>query len=164
MTVFFLPFVQAQKIYEWRNTNRSGIYEETNLLKNWSEEGPELIRIYLDIGNGYGSPVFTDNRMYIIGEIDSIGYLFAYDLMGELLWKNDYGKEWTKSFSGSRSTPTIVDNLIYVCSGLGNITCFDSKKGKKIWSVDMLKDLHGSFTMHGHSESLLIDDDKVFLT
>ncbi len=102
--------------------------------------------------------------MYIIGEIDSIDYLFAYDLMGELLWKNDYGKEWTKSFSGSRSTPTIVDNLIYVCSGLGNITCFDSKKGEKIWSVDMLKDLHGSFTMHGHSESLLIDDDKVFLT
>ena len=23
MTVFFLPFVQAQKIYEWRNTNRN---------------------------------------------------------------------------------------------------------------------------------------------
>ncbi len=164
LTLFFISFVQAQKVYEWRNINRSGIYQETNLLKSWPEEGPELIRTYLGLGNGYGSPIFTDDCMYILGEIDSIGYLFAYDIMGELLWKENYGKEWTKSFSGSRSTPTIVDNLIYVCSGLGNITCIDSNRGEKIWSVDMLKDLHGSFTMHGHSESLLIDDDKVFLT
>ncbi|OQX98441.1 MAG: hypothetical protein B6I20_11040 [Bacteroidetes bacterium 4572_117] len=163
-TVLLTQYVNAQKIYEWRGENRSGIYNEKNLLKSWPEQGPELIREYTGIGNGYGSPIFTDDRMYIQGELDSIGYLFAYDLKGELLWKKDYGKEWVESYRGSRSTPTIVDNLIYVCSGLGNITCFDSKNGKKIWFVDMLKDLNGSFTMFGHSESLLIDGDKVFLT
>lgn len=102
--------------------------------------------------------------MYILGEIDSIGYLFSFDLDGKLLWKADYGMEWVKTFPGSRSAPTVVDNLIYVCSGLGNLTCFDAENGTKKWSVDLLKDLKGSFTMHGHSESPLVDGDKVFLT
>jgi len=164
ITAFLSQFVFSQKIYEWRNYNRAGIYKESNLLKSWPENGPKQVWEYEGIGNGYGSPVFTEKRMYVLGEIDGTGYMFTFDLDGKLLWKVDYGKEWIKTFPGSRSTPTVVDNLIYVCSGLGNVTCFDAEKGEKKWSIDMLKDLKGSFTMHGHSESLVIDDDKLFLT
>ncbi len=164
MSMFIAQFINAQKIYEWRSVDRSGIYAEQNLLKSWPEEGPKLVKEYPGLGNGYGSPIFTENRMYILGEIDGIGYIFAYNLKGEQLWKKNYGKEWIKTFRGSRSTPTIVDSLIYVCSGLGNITCFESATGDKKWSIDMVKDLNGSFTMNGHSESLIIQDDKVFLT
>ncbi|MDF1549452.1 MAG: hypothetical protein P1P88_16625 [Bacteroidales bacterium] len=47
ITLFVLLFlfgtkVFPQKIYEWRNIDRSGIYNETNLLKAWPEEGPQL--------------------------------------------------------------------------------------------------------------------------
>jgi outer membrane protein assembly factor BamB len=161
---FLSMSISAQKIYQWRNEDRNGIYHEKNLLKVWPTNGPELVWEYQGIGNGYGSPVFTNDRMYVLGEIDTTGFLFAFDLKGKLLWKSSYGQEWVKTFHGSRSAPTIVDSLIYVCSGLGNITCFSSAKGEKRWFIDMLKDLHGSTTMHGHSESLAVDDDKVFLT
>jgi len=133
-------------------------------MKIWPETGPDMVWEFIGIGNGYGSPVFKDDRMFILGEIDSTGYLFSFDLSGNLRWKVKYGNEWIKSFRGSRSTPTIVDSLIYVCSGLGNVTCFGAEKGEKKWSVDMIKDLNGTFALHGHSESLLIDADKVFLT
>jgi outer membrane protein assembly factor BamB len=74
---------------------------------------------------------FLKIKCFVLGEIDNIGYLFAFDLEGKLLWKVDYGNEWVKTFPGSRSTPTLADNLIYVCSGLGNITCFEASNGEK---------------------------------
>lgn len=156
--------IQGQKIYEWRGKNRSGMYNETGLLKEWPEEGPELVWDYEGVGNGYGSPIFTPDGMYILGEIDSLAYLFAFDSTGTLLWKKDFGKEWVLNYDGSRSTPTIVDDLIYVTSGLGNVYCFNRNTSEKIWSVDMINDLNGTFPLFGYSESVIIEDDKVFCT
>ena len=156
--------IQAQVVAQFRGLNRDGVYSEKNLMTSWPEEGPALLWSNTEVGNGYGPPAITSDRVYITGEVDSVGYLFAYDLKGKLLWKSDYGKEWVVSYQGSRSTPTVVGNLIYVCSGLGNLTCFNEKDGSRKWSVDMLKDLKGRFTMFGHAESPLIDGDQVFLT
>jgi len=155
---------KAQIIAQWRGTDRNGVYIEKNLLKSWPVNGPQLIWVNEKIGNGFGSPAVTPDRIYITGEKDSIAYLNALDLKGNILWKSDFGKDWVRSFPGSRSTPTVIGDLIYVCSGLGNLACFDAKTGSKKWFVDKQKDLHGNPTLHGHSESLLIDGDKVFLT
>ena len=99
-----------------------------------------------------------------MGEIDSVGYLFAFDNWGNLLWKTDYGKEWMVNYTGSRSAPTIVDDKIYLVSGLGNVYCFNRNSGEKIWSVDMINDLHGTFPLFGYSESVIIEDEKLFCT
>ena len=90
------PIIKEPKVYEWRGENRSGIYHETGLLKSWPEAGPNLVWEYEGVGNGYGSPVFTNDNMYIQGEADSMAYLFAFDKNGALLWKKDFGKEWVK--------------------------------------------------------------------
>jgi len=153
----------AQTVLEWRGTDRKGVYAEKNLVKSWTKDGPKQLWLNENVGNGYGSPSITADRIYINGEIDTLGYLIAMDLKGTILWKTDYGKEWVKTFPGSRSQPTIVGDLIYVCSGLGNIACIDTK-GTKKWAVNMLGDLHGQELMHGHSESPLVDADNVFLT
>ena len=91
------PAVQTENVYEWRGLERKGIYYDKDLLKVWPEAGPELVWEYKGIGNGYGSPVFTPNKMYILGELDSLAYLFAFDKSGELLWKRDFGEEWVKN-------------------------------------------------------------------
>ncbi len=158
---------QEAKVYEWRGENRSGVYEVENMLSSWPEGGPEVVWEYEGIGNGYGSPVFTENEMYIMGELDemdSLAYLFAFEIDGELLWKKDFGKEWVKNWNGSRCAPTIVDDLIYVTSGIGNIYCFDRKSGEKQWSVNMVNDFGGVFPLFGYSEALVVEDDKVFCT
>jgi len=170
--VFFLACImiivsaslQAQVVAQFRGPNRDGVYPEKNLLTSWPAEGPALLWSNIEVGNGYGPPAITNDRVYITGEVDSIAYLFAFDLAGKLLWKSDFGKEWVVSYPGSRSTPTVVGDLIYVCSGLGNLYCLNAKSGIKVWSVDMLKDLGGKFTLFGHAESPLIDGDQVFLT
>ena len=162
---FLIPLKgQSQKMYEFRGKDRNGVYFDQNLLKQWPESGPEMVWEYVGVGLGYGSPVFTDDKMYIMGEKDSLAWLFAFDLTGKLLWKKDFGREWVKNYNGSRCAPTIAGDLIYVTSGMGNIYCFNRQTGEKKWSVDMVNDLHGQFPLFGYSEAVAIDGDKLFCT
>ncbi len=152
-----------QTTAQWRGDARDGIYHETNLLKAWPAAGPVLLWKTLEIGNGYASPTFTTDRMFVAGEVDSTEYLFAFDLHGKLLWKADCGKEWVVSYQGARCAPTVAGDLVYVCSGLGNLSCMDVKTGERKWFADMCHDLHGRFTRYGQAESPVVEGDKVFL-
>jgi outer membrane protein assembly factor BamB len=156
--------LQAQVIAQFRGPDRDGVFPAKDLKASWPAEGPVLLWSNTEVGNGYGPPAVTSDRVYITGGVDSIAYLFAFDLKGKLVWKSECGKEWVESYPGSRSTPTVIGNLIYVCSGLGNLFCIDATNGAREWSVDMIKDLHGRFTLFGHAESPLVAGDQVFLT
>ncbi|MCX6241928.1 MAG: PQQ-binding-like beta-propeller repeat protein [Bacteroidetes bacterium] len=157
------PFmVSAQEVLQWRGADRNGTYPGTNLLTSWPEAGPDLLWEFDGLGNGYGSPVITSKNIFINGEIDTVNYLFALDLSGKFLWKARIGKEWMQNYPGDRSTPTIAGDLIYVTAGWGTVACIEMKTGKTIWSVDMIKDLHGRINRFGLSESVLADGDKVF--
>ena len=171
ITTIFLLFclisLNAQDVAQWRGLNRDGIYNETQLMKSWPDKGPELLWFTEEIGNGYGAPTIANNKVYVNGEMDSISHLFAFDLKGKLLWKTPNGDEFTgKGFSGnfpgSRSAPTVIGDLVYICSGNGRIACLDSDKGKEKWALDMFKDFNGKPVKFGISESLLIDGDNLF--
>jgi outer membrane protein assembly factor BamB len=155
---------EKSKIYQWRGKDRAGIYQETNLLKSWPAEGPKEIWTVENIGDGFVSPVFTDDRFFITGEIDSISILFCFNLKGEKQWQTTLGKEWMKSYPGSRCAPTIVDDLVYVGTGIGNLYCIRESNGKLVWSKDLIKDFNGVLPIHGYSEAPLIDGDKIFWT
>ena len=55
----------------------------------------------------------TNFENLITSELNSI------DLKGNVKWKKDFGGEWKMSFPGTRSTPTLIDKLLYVASGTG---------------------------------------------
>ena len=152
-------------IYEFRGQGRTGIYQESNLLKAWPAEGPKEIMVVENIGNGYVSPVFTNDNFFITGEIDSMCILFCFNFNGEKQWQTTLGKEWmTGGYPGSRCTPTVLDNLIYVGTGMGNLHCVNRKDGKILWSKDLEDDFGGVAPLHGYSEAALIDGDKIFWT
>ncbi|MGD0340276.1 MAG: PQQ-binding-like beta-propeller repeat protein [Bacteroidales bacterium] len=167
--VFVLVLILAscsgkENIYEWRGNGRTGIYREANLLKKWPVDGPKKIWTVDNIGNGFTSPIITRNSFIIAGEADSMSILYCFNLKGKKLWQTTLGKEWTKSFPGSRCTPTVVGDLIYAGTGLGNLYCVSRKNGKIIWLKDLIKDFNGVLPLHGYSEAPLIDGDKVFWT
>lgn len=160
--LLFACNTKQKKVSEWRGENRSGIYNETNLLKEWPADGPELLWDIDSIGNGYGSPVISDNIIYLNGEIDSLAYLFALDLQGNILWQTEFGTDWMVNFIGSRSAPTVIDDLIYVSSGMGDIACIQAESGDVKWKINMLEKYEGKNTRFGYSQSLLVDGDLVF--
>jgi outer membrane protein assembly factor BamB len=157
----------SQEIGQWRGINRDGQYLENGLLNQWPESGPELLWVTEGIGLGYAAPSVLKDRLYLNGEIDSISHLFAFDLKGTLLWKTPNGKEFfgkafSGQFPGARSTPTVIGNLVYACSGRGRIICCDASTGVTQWTVDMVKDLGGYETEFGFAESLITDARNVY--
>jgi outer membrane protein assembly factor BamB len=155
---------EKNNIYEWRGKGRTGVYNETNLLKVWPDEGPGELWTVDNIGEGFVSPVFAGESFFITGEIDSLSILFCFNLKGEKQWQTTLGKEWMKSYPGSRCAPTIVDDMIYVGTGIGNLYCIKKDNGKIVWSKELSKDFNGELPMHGYSEAPVIDDDKIFWT
>jgi len=165
LLILLLPVgIKNINIYEWRGRDRSGIYQESGLLKSWPADGPKEVWSVSDIGNGFVSPVFTEKNFYITGEIDSMSILFCFNLEGKKQWQMTLGKEWIKTSRGSRCTPTVVDDLLYIGTGLGNLYCIDTKSHKVLWSKDFIKDFNGVLPLHGHSEAPAVTDDKIFWT
>ena len=97
---------KAQQISQWRGDNRTGIYNDENLLEEWPESGPELLWSVNGIGEGYSSASVTEDAIYLTGLIDTIEYVTALDLGGKQLWQTEFGPGWITSFELSRSTPT----------------------------------------------------------
>jgi outer membrane protein assembly factor BamB len=155
---------KKQNITEWRGPGRTGVYNEQNLLKTWNDSGPAEIMLIDNIGNGYGSPIITDESIFLTGEIDSSAILYCFDLKGNSIWKTNLGIEWTESFQGSRSAPTLIDDLIYVSTGMGNLFCVEKTTGAIKWSKDFVKDFNGGFPMFGLSEAPAVQNNKVFFT
>ena len=95
---------------QWRGPDRNGIYPETNLLQEWPEEGPALAWKYNELGAGYASVAVADDIVYTSGTIDSIGYLFAFDVeTGEVQWKYETGG-W------AWATPRVTEDTVYIGS------------------------------------------------
>ena len=150
---------------QFRGPNRDGKSAETGLLKSWPAGGPKLLwQAKANLGIGYSSLAVTDDAIYTTGVFGEDGYVMALTLDGKPKWKAKYGREFTKIFLSSRTTPTIDDDRLYVMSGLGRIACLDTAGGKEKWAVDTAKAYGAVNIRWGMAESPLICDDKVICT
>jgi len=154
----------AQDLFQWRGVERSGIYHETGLLKEWPAEGPQLLWHYDGLGLGFTSVTIANDRIYTTGVSEDKGYVFALDKQGKLLWKECYGNEWNQSYPGTRTTPVYFKGKLYLATGLGEAICLDAKNGKKLWSVDM-KEKYGTRVLRwGIVEAPVVFNDRVIFT
>lgn len=162
---FSAPDLFSQEITEFRGIQRTGHFNESGLLKQWPEAGPELLIKIEGIGKGFSHPVLVEDIIFVTGiKKDTTDVLSAYNLKGELLWETVYGRSWTKSYTDSRSTPTFENGKLYVSSGTGQVNCIDAKTGKIIWQVDAIKKYNGEIYNHGDAENPLIFNDIVVFT
>lgn len=168
-SIFILIFFLASttvfaQLVQWRGPNRDGLFNETGLLKVWPEGGPQQILEVEKIGKGWSSPILDGNMIYVTGMIDTLDYLSAIDMQGNIKWQVPYGRSWNKSFPDTRATPTIEDNRIYVQSGTGRVGCFEKETGKEIWAVEVDKEFECEYHIWGNSETPLIVDNKIICT
>ena len=163
--VFITSCQQKSSTSDWRGPNRDGIYNETGLLKEWPENGPEMVWSYEGLGFGHSAVAVANDKVYVTGvkdTVNSMGTLFTFDLQGNLLWETEYGKDFTNNFHGTRSTPVVVDDLIYIESGMGAVHCLNAETGDEVWSIDFIEDMEAdSVILFGYSESVLIDGDNL---
>jgi len=77
----------------------------------------------------------------------SKSYLYCLDMNGNLLWR-------VNTTGDLDSTPAIVDNNLYVCSGNGKIYCFETETGSINWMVQ--------YSDYGLSSPAIVKDRLVF--
>jgi len=149
---------------QFRGPGRDGKSPEKGLLKKWPAGGPKLLWKVDGLGKGYASTAVAGGRIYTTGMTEGIGYLSAFNMDGRLLWRRAYGPEWKGSFPGTRTTPTVDGERIYLFSGMGGLICLDSKTGSTIWSVQTLKRFEGKNIRWGMTGSPLVDGRKIYCT
>ena len=159
----------------WRGPNRDGKSPDTGLLKQWPQGGPKKLWQADDIGKGFSTVSVSNGLIYTTGDaggkVSEGGgggrrrrrpsvtggrlMLFAFDMKGELQWKQDIDAAWTGSRPGCRATPTIDGDRLYLLSGNGVITCRDAKTGREKWTKNT-GNFGGRSGTWGYAESILI--------
>lgn len=149
---------------QFHGPNRDNKSSDEGLLKSWPEGGPTRIWEVAGIGEGYSSPAIARQRIYTTGAVDEECLITALDLQGKKVWTRANGKAWDGSYPGTRSTPTVVGDLLYHLSGVGNLACLETESGDIVWSVNILDAFEGRNITWGLAESPLVVDDLVIAT
>jgi len=176
LTIFILALyvsaTGAQNSNEWpswHGSDRTNKSSEKGLLNEWPANGPALLWTVSGLGDGYSTITVGGGLLYTAGKYEDQTYVFCYDLKGNLVWKKPNGKAWTTtlswatSYTGSRSTPTYDNGLLYHLSESGRLTAFDAKTGKEKWTRELAKDFDAEPPEYGYSESVLTDGDNLYV-
>lgn len=154
----------AQDATIWRGPSGDGHYPETGLLKQWPAGGPQILWSFEELGQGHSSAIVAQGFVFTTGMIGETGYLFKFDLNGKLVYKKEYGQEFYESWYGTRGTPTIAGDKIYLLSGMGKLYCFDNESGDILWARDLFKDFDGSNIQWGMNETPVLDGKVIYIT
>jgi len=148
----------------WRGPGRTGIYNETGLMKIWPESGPSLLWEAEGIGMGYSSATVTSDAIYITGIRGNKDVLTAFTQDGKKKWDVEYGTmSNVQSSPESRCTPTFSNGKIFVVSGSGELSAV-SPAGKILWTVNYYTNYKSKVQRFGITESPVVVDNKVIVS
>jgi len=162
LTLYGMGYSQVPT--RWRGPTGDGIYPESGLLKAWPASGPEILWSYEELGQGHSSVIVSNGFLYASGMSGSKGSLFKFELNGTLVYKKAYGPEFASSYYGTRGTPVIVGDKIYLLSGQGKLVCLNEKNGEILWSKELFKDFDGSNISWGVNETPVVDGNIIYAT
>jgi outer membrane protein assembly factor BamB len=150
---------------QWRGPNRDGISKETGLMKQWPAEGPPLAWKAKGAGGGYSSFAVTGGRMYTMGLRGDREFVIAFDTAtGKEVWAMAHGGAFRNDRGdGPRGTPTVDGDKLYALGGDGDLSCLETRTGRVVWTMNILKKFGGSNITWGISESPLVIGEKVLV-
>src|SRR5262245_59303023 len=168
--VCFAFFSTARDWPQWRGPDRTGISQEKNLLQSWPKEGPNLLWMLTDIGDGYATPAVAGSRVYVLSnrgmDNEFVQALSADD--GKQIWTTKLGgvgnPNQQPAYPMARSTPTIDGDFLYAFSSDGDVACLRTATGKVVWTKNVRREFGGQPGTWAYAESPLIDGDVLVVT
>ncbi|WP_237564925.1 PQQ-binding-like beta-propeller repeat protein [Blastopirellula marina] len=151
---------------QWRGPQREGKSTSTGLLKDWDAQPPKLLGMVEGLGGGYASVSIVDGMLYTTGNFDDAQGVVAVDLAtNQVAWKTPVTAEIPKhGYGGSRSTPTIDGDDLYVVLSDGTVACLDRMSGKVVWTRSFEKEYGAKRPNWGFAESPLVDGNLLICT
>jgi outer membrane protein assembly factor BamB len=153
---------------QWRGPERTGVSKEKGLLKEWPKDGPKLLWENKDVGGGFSTPAIVGDHLYMMSNGDGEESVVALNVKdGKSAWSTKVGKVGKNDgpqYPGTRSTPTVDGDRLYVLGSDGDLACVGRDKGDIVWAKNLKKDFGGKPGAWAYSESVLIDGDALICT
>ena len=162
--------VSAADWPQWRGPERTGVSNESGLLRHWPAGGPNLLWQVNDLGDGYSTPAVAGTRIYLMSNhgMDNEFVQALSTENGKVIWTTRVGNVGNPNqnppYPKARSTPTIEGNFLYAFGSDGDIACLDVKTGKIRWTKNVRKEFGGQPGEWAYAESPLVDGDLVIVT
>ncbi|MCU0915075.1 MAG: PQQ-like beta-propeller repeat protein [Planctomycetes bacterium] len=160
--------VQSADCPRFRGPAGDGVFSDTGLLRTWPAGGPKLAWTAQGLGQGYSSATVVRGTIYVTGMDDQKqGCLFAFALDGSPKWKTPYGPELEKrgpAVAGTRGTPTVDGDQVFLVTGFGKLVTFDALKGQALRTIDLPERFRAKQAQFGFAESVLVDGQKAICT
>lgn len=157
--------VEAPRNYwtEYRGPGRAGVYDQTSLRLDWTEDRPtELWR--QQVGGGYASMVVADGLVFTIEQRRNLEVVAAYQLLdGSQVWEHSWVSRFSERMGGDgpRATPTWADGRLYAQGANGDLVCLSAGDGKVLWQRNILRDAGAGNLTWGMAGAPLVVDDLV---
>ena len=152
---------------QWRGPQRDNISKTKGIATDWQAKPPSLDWRLDGMGAGYASVSIAGDRLYTTGNVGNAQAVVAVDLKSHTVaWTTPVTDSSPKQgYEGSRCTPTIDGDRLYVISSNGQLSCLKVSDGSVIWTKVFEKEWKGRMMSGwGYSESPLIDGDRVLCT
>ena len=82
---------------------------------------------------------------------------------GKELWTYSNDAPGVTGFNGSRGTPTVDGNLVYVVGLMGDMLCVDRKSHKLVWKKNLIKDFDGRMSEWGVAQNPVVYKDLIIV-
>jgi outer membrane protein assembly factor BamB len=114
------------------------------LLRTWPQEGPKLLWSF-PLKAGFGGPAVSGGKVYLLDRDEAVGdTLRVLDFAsGKEIWTFAYDAPGRFMFAGSRTTPTVDGEYVYIVGALGDLYALDTKTRKPVWHKNIWKDFGG---------------------
>jgi outer membrane protein assembly factor BamB len=143
---------------------RNGVYGGPPLSEAWGASGPRVVW-RRSIGQGLSGPVVVENRLILFHRVSDREIVEAIDVAGgRTLWQYAYPTSYRDDFGfdeGPRAVPVVANGVVYTFGAEGQLHAVDLATGKKIWSVDTLRQFNVPKGFFGAAGSPLVEDGRV---
>lgn len=156
----------AEQWPQWRGPDRSNRSTETGLFGTWRADGPPLAWTASGMGAGYASVAVSGSTVFTTGNQAERQAVVAVDAKtGQVKWTTPISPTNPEhGYGGSRSTPTIDGERLYVVSSDGAIVCLQVADGGLLWRREFSQWNGKMMSGWGFSESPLVDGDFLICT
>ena len=149
---------------QFRGPNRDGISPEPGVLKSWPDGGPRVFW-KIPLGEGFSQVVVVKDRLYTLFGQANDELAAALDAAtGKQIWRVRLDDKYTSDQgNGSRSTPTVDGDLVYVLTASGKLSALKTANGQTAWRHDLVGEYGAEPPQWGISTSPLVEGNLLIV-
>lgn len=145
LVAFSISFLLAEDWPGIYGPHRDLTSKQKGLLRAWPPEGPKVLWT-ASVGPGFGGPAISSGNVYLLDRDEAVGdKLRVFELAsGKELWTLAYNAPGMFMFAGSRTTPTVDGENVYIVGALGDLYAISTRTRKPVWRKNIWKDFGGA--------------------